>query len=337
MDRVRKIIRFLFTIFLIFALAFFFFIYSITASMVKPGGRRIFTVRSGESARTIAGELRKEGLILNALAFRILVRVSRSETRIKAGDYEITPNMNTINILQKIVRGDVIKRIFTVPEGSSIDDIARILGDDLLISPEEFLGVARNNTFPIGDETPASLEGYLYPDTYQIAQKASARDIAGVMVARFNEIVLPEYEKFPRRKSLTLGRIIIIASLVEKEARLEGERPVIAGVYFNRLDNGIPLQCDATIQFILGSPKPLLTYADLKIPSPYNTYLNSGLPPGPICSPGLASIRAALKPAKVKYLYYVVNELRNDGSHIFSISLKEHERAIERYQKKTGR
>jgi UPF0755 protein len=334
MPRLMKIVRIIFVFFLIFALAFFLFIFSITACMVKPGGSRIFTVRGGESAREIAGELQKEGLVFNALAFRLLVKVARCESRIKAGDYEITSRMNSLSILQKMVRGDVMKRSFTVPEGSRIEEIANILQDNHLADPLQFIEAAKENTtIRIKDATPFSLEGYLYPDTYQVAHNATPRDIVELMVARFNEVVVPEYDKVRAKATLPLASVIILASLVEKEACLDNERPIIAGVYFNRLKKEIPLQCDATIQYALGRSKPVLTYDDLKIASPYNTYEHSGLPPGPICCPGLASIKAVLAPAKIRYLYYVVNESKGDGSHVFSISFEEHRRAIEKYRR----
>jgi UPF0755 protein len=221
----------------------------------------------------------------------------------------------------------------TVPEGATVACIGDLLERRGILSAREFSHFCLDNKeISIDGSIPLSLEGFLYPDTYQLPYRLNAEVVARAMTARFEEVIIPLYQASPEGKKNGLSTVVVIASLVEREARLDRERPVIAAVYYNRLKRGMPLQCDATIQYILGATKPVLGYEDLKIPSPYNTYLHPGLPPGPIGNPGAPSIRAALQPGKDRYLYYVADEKKGDGSHIFSYTYEEHKKAIRDYQ-----
>lgn len=329
------ILKALRVVFVLFILAAIVSVYLISQMTASPGGRedRLFEVKEGETARQISRNLEDQGVIKSRLAFRLLVRLSHGESRIKAGKYRMSPGMNSLQVLEKLVKGKVERLSFTVPEGSEAREIAQILERQSIVKAGDFMEVVTDpKIMKVGEYEPENLEGYLFPDTYLMSGSSTPEEVALLMVNKFNDAVLPVYRR--KARPFSLPDTVILASLVEMEARLDIERPVIAGVLCNRLRKKMPLQCDATIQYILRERKALLSYDDLKIESPYNTYLNQGLPPGPICSPGLSSLKAAMEPGKVKYLYYVVNDEKADGSHIFSMTYDDHLRAIEKYQKK---
>jgi UPF0755 protein len=238
--------------------------------------------------------------------------------------------MSALEMLDALCRGSrKAWRWLTIPEGYSARQIADQVQQQNLGQADAFMAAVSS---PAGFTTPfplpaGSLEGYLFPDTYRVDAGQSSSAIIEQMLRRFDRVV---WQDLFHQKAAYNGRsfrdAIILASLVEAEAKHEKERPIIAGVLLNRLSRGIKLECDATIQYALGDGrKTRLLNQDLSVPSPYNTYQHEGLPPGPICSPGEASIRAAMKPAKVPYLYYVA---RPDGSHVFSVTFAQHEAAI---------
>jgi len=329
-----SILKALRIVFVLFILAAIVSVYLISQMMSSPGGRedRLFEVKEGEAARQIARNLEDQGVIKSSIAFRLLIRLSHGESRIKAGKYRIPPAMNSLQVLEKLVKGKVESFSFTIPEGSESREIAQILENQNICKATDFMGVVTDpGTMKVGSYKPENLEGYLFPDTYLMSGSSTPEEAASLMVNRFNDAVLPVYRR--KVRPFSLPGTVILASLVEMEAKLDSERPVIAGVLCNRLRKRMPLQCDATIQYILRERKAALSYSDLKIESPYNTYLNQGLPPGPICNPGLSSLKAAMDPGEVKYLYYVVNDEKADGSHIFTATYDDHLRAIEKYQK----
>lgn len=332
MKAIVRILKFLFFCFLVVAILMFYFLYSISVPK-KSGFKTVFKVAKGDGAGVIARNLKNEGLIDNALCFRLLVRFAHAQTKIKAGDYELNSDMNSISILEKLVKGDVIMRAFTIPEGSTLKDMAKIFDEKQIIRQDDFTNLTEDNkSIKIGEICPAKLEGFLFPETYHISYDASPEDVIRAMTKMFEQKALPLYNVSALKKRFSLTEVITLASLVEKEAKLNKERPVIAAVYLNRIKLDMPLECDATIQYVLKDIKPNLTYEDLKTESPYNTYLNRGLPPGPICNPGYPSIEAVFSPAKAKYLFYVLNDRKGDGSHVFTTSYKDHLRAIENYQ-----
>jgi UPF0755 protein len=270
-------------------------------------------------------------MIRSALVFRLAAAWGDGWRQVRAGDYALRRGMSALEILRAFERGRVMEEWITVPEGFALWQVAGLLEAKGLGSGENFLRAARSpGEFATGLPLPTdSLEGYLFPDTYKVGRDANApRTLVRMMLARFDEVVWRGLLGGQAPGS-SLHDVITLASLVEGEARLEAERALIAGVLSNRLKRGMMLQCDATVQYALGpgNHKGRLTYADLKIASPYNTYLHPGLPPGPINSPGRASIEAALHPADAPYLFYVA---RPDGSHIFSRTAAEHERAVTR-------
>jgi UPF0755 protein len=249
---------------------------------------------------------------------------------LKAGDYEFAQKASVLDVLSKLVRGDVSFERVTFLEGWTRYDIASEVAAHGFSTREEFLA-ATENAVIIADLDPEAetLEGYLFPDSYNLPRHARPNDIVTMMVNRFREVyaalTIAGTERAPKE-------IVTMASLVEKETGLRSERNVVAGVFYNRLKLGMPLQCDPTVVYAaLRENKPIgkLTGEDLRFPSPYNTYLNPGLPPGPIANPGEASLQAALRPAQTDYLFFVANV---DGGHIFSESLADHNTAVSRYR-----
>ena len=295
----------------------------------------LITISRGDSISKVAAELRAKGLIRSGEVFSAAAYLSGKWRRVQAGRFELTPTMTPLEILDAICLGQrKAWRWLTVPEGYTLQQIAQEVDKEKLTSAAEFLAQAQaptDFTTPFPAPRP-SLEGYLFPDTYRVDAGQSSSAIIEQMLRRFDRVV---WQDLFHQKAAYNGRsfrdAIILASLVEAEAKHEKERPIIAGVLLNRLSRGIKLECDATIQYALGDGrKTRLLNQDLSVPSPYNTYQHEGLPPGPICSPGEASIRAAMKPAKVPYLYYVA---RPDGSHVFSVTFAQHEAAIAQIQR----
>ncbi len=286
-------------------------------------------IRKGSSLDSVSETLFEKQLVKNKLFFKITAKVNDMDTGIKAGLYNLNQSYSNKEILDILNSGRVYKDLVktTIPEGFEAHQIAdRIsnlaLGDkekfmDLVNSPSVFSG---NYTFLNGEDV-LSLEGYLFPDTYFFNKNYSEKDIINVMLKRFDEIYKDEYRKVQNEKNLTLNQVITLASIIEREARIDKERSIISGVFYNRINTHMPLQSCATVQYILGERKPNLSFEDIRIDSPYNTYKNSGLPPGPIASPGKKSIEAALYPEDVDYLYFVA---KKDGSHSFSKTYNEH-------------
>ncbi|MEG6585616.1 endolytic transglycosylase MltG [Dendrosporobacter sp. 1207_IL3150] len=292
------------------------------------------SVKPGMTADTIGSLLYEQGLIKNVLVFRIIAKIHGLDNTLKAGDYSFTKNMPVTAIVEKLARGEVSLRKITIPEGYTVDQIANLIKEKKLADPEKFKEHARNfKNYPYMEankDTIYQVEGFIFPDTYEIANGASEEQLLAMMVDEFNKRFTDDMREKANQLGLPVRDVIILASLVEKEARIDSERPLIAGVFLNRLKNDMPLQSCATIQYILGYPKPELTIQDTKIVSPYNTYINMGLPPGPIANPGTASINAVLNASQTEYLYFVADE---KGHHHFSKTYEEHLLAIERVQK----
>lgn len=314
----------------------FFFLVSLYEP-VSPGSDVRFTVEipEGSHTRSIGAILHEKGLIKSEAVFRLLARWSKKDGRLKAGEYELGPGMALSQILEKLYRGEAVRRSFTVPEGLTVKETARLLAEKG-IGPAAEMSAALSDPALISDLVPAHVEGleyptegYLFPDTYVFQGKPPAREIARMMVGRFRDIWSEELARRAREGGLSLHEVVTLASIVEREARAPEERPIIAGVYLNRLRQGMKLDADPTVRYALGKKTEPLLYKDLKVESPYNTYLHAGLPPGPIASPGLDSIRAVLNPADVPYLYFVAE---SDGRHVFSRTLSEHNRNVARIQ-----
>lgn len=305
--------------------------------LMPVGGSKtvVFDIPQGETGSGVAAKLEKEELIKDARLFKLVMKVTNSAKDIKPGKYELNQNMTMMEILHRIKTGEGKIRLVTIPEGLTMKEIAALLEEKKIVSAKSFLSSAANDSYFINGNKQDSIEGFLLPDTYDLPARYSAGDIIKRLLKEFDDKAVPLYieskDKLPHKMSMR--EIVILASLIEREAQVPGERPVIASVYYNRLKKGMKLQCDATIQYALGKQKEVLKFSDLKVESPYNTYLHEGLPPGPIANPGIESIKAALEPEQTDYLFYVRNDVKNDGSHIFSKTLSEHNNAINNYQK----
>ena len=298
-----------------------------TGPLVAPV---IVEVPAGSTAAAVGEILERHGLIRSALLFRVMARLEGLDGSLQAGYYRLRPDMHLREVLRMLAQGTVAVEQVTIPEGATIRTIAAQLQRRGLVDAERFIELASDDTWLLGDEPrsipkpPGSLEGYLFPDTYRFEVGQGEESIIQKMVARFAEKVLPVYEELGEGSGLSLHEAITLASIIEKEAMRDSERPLISSVFHNRLRLGQPLQADPTLMYVLDPAPRKLYNKHLAIDSPYNTYRYRGLPPTPIASPGLASIRAALRPADTPYLYFVA---RGDGTHIFSRTFQEHVRA----------
>lgn len=285
-----------------------------------------FVVAPNSTARSVARNLERDGVIKSWVVFLALARLTGKAEMIKAGEYDFAGRYNQWQILRLMAEGRVKNFIVVIPEGYTVRQIADVLTRRKIADGDRFRRLALQNGRLLG-HSEASLEGFLFPDTYRLPRGISEEDVARVMMSRFHQVTEPVLGKDDSSgHNFSIYELITVASMVEREARLASERPVIASVIFNRLSGGMKLEIDATVQYALPAHKSRLLYSDLKVDSPYNTYLYPGLPPGPISNPGLGSIKAAASPAKTDYFFYVA---RPDGSHIFSRTYREHLRAID--------
>ena len=292
----------------------------------------------GTSRWGVAEILKQDDAIRNAPAFA-LYSYWHFRRPLQAGEYLIDHQMNSSEIFWKIAKGEIFVHVVTVPEGWTMFDIAQALEAQGICHRDDFLAAARD-TAAISDMAPQaeSLEGFLFPSSYQFTRHTSCGQIADTMVRRFRSVWekldAANAQNFPQR--LTLSQVVTLASLIERETPNPDERPLVAGVFYNRLRSGSALQCDPTVQYALerqGRVEKKVQPEDLKVDSPYNTYRHRGLPPGPISNPGEASLRAALEPAQTDFLYFVAND---QGGHFFSKTLAEHNHNVARYRHLTS-
>jgi len=301
-----------------------------------PEDTRVLVVEPGANAASIAEQLTGLGLVRHPILFRALVRFRDAGGKLRSGHYTLRGPMTLDQVLERLLRGSEQRFDVTFPEGKNLEEMARIAADRGL-DPELFMAAARDPS-PIADLDPDAedLEGYVFPDTYDVPRGEDAEaELVRRMVRHFRSVLseLPP----PEERGLTVRELVTLASLVELETALASERPRIAAVFLNRLERGMLLQTDPTVIYALrlaGSYDGNIRKRDLEIDSPYNTYRYPGLPPGPIASPGREALLGVLDPAEVDDLYFVS---RNDGSHQFSGSLREHERAVDRYQRRRRR
>jgi len=292
---------------------------------------RTIRVERGAPFSEVADRPEQEGLIRSRRGFMFAAFVMGAYRHTKAGEYAISPSMSPAEIIRMLREGEVKKYTVTVPEGYTAREIGRLLEERGLVSGEEFMARVMDRAFAVELGVPGpTLEGYLFPDTYRLKKGMSAKEIAGKMVRRFKEVYEGELRGPARRRGMGMREVVTLASMIEKETSDPAERGLISSVFHNRLKRGIRLQSDPTVIYAMRAFDGNIRKKDLKTRSPYNTYIHYGLPPGPIANPGLESMRAALKPADTKYLYFVS---KNDGTHYFSRSYREHERAVERFQK----
>jgi peptidoglycan lytic transglycosylase G len=279
----------------------------------------------GASFRAAADSMASAGVIQSPLAFRIYARARGRDRQIQAGTYLLRRGTGWSDLVRAMNGGMGIINRVTIPEGFTIAQITPVLVRALKTTPDSVGVAVRDSALRARVSDPAqTLEGYLFPDTYVFAPGTTARQAVTEMVKRFEREWKPQFDTEAMALGHSRHEIVTMASIVEKEARLPEERPVIAAVYYNRLRDGMALQADPTVQYAMGRHTERVLYRDLTIDSPYNTYLHTGLPPGPIASPGGASLRAALTPANVPFLYFVAAP---DGHHEFRATMAEHEKA----------
>ena len=280
----------------------------------------------GSTFRVAADSLQRAGVVRSARLFRIYASLGGHDRHIRAGTYLMSRGMSWGEVVKALTQGTGLIHTVTIPEGYAIADIVQLLARALGVQPESVEVAARDSAMRRRLDVPTpTLEGYLFPDTYSFPDGTTGRAAVETMVRRFEQIWQPQWNDRLRALAMTRHQVITLASIVETEARLAPERPVIAAVYLNRLRAGMRLQADPTVQYALGKHVGRLMYKDLLIESPYNTYKYKGLPPGPIASPGRASIVAALNPAAVPYRYFVAHL---DGHHEFHVDFASHSRAV---------
>jgi UPF0755 protein len=296
---------------------------------IPPRGAMVM-VREGDTVATVAARLERAGVVRSAVLFRAWARLSGRDRAMQPGEYHFPAPLSPAALLEVLATGGEHPEV-TVPEGLTVREVAGLLARNGYGAAETFLCLADDPEFLLAAGVPGpQLEGYLFPDTYRFTPVMGASEILAVMVRRFHERFDAARHRRGAERGMSVNEVITLASIVEKESALPAERPVVAGVFYNRLRIGMPLQSDPTLIYGLPDFSGDLTRADLARATPYNTYLVTGLPPGPIANPGLAAIDAVLAPADTPYFYFVS---RNDGSHVFAANLQDHNRNVARYQK----
>ncbi|CAH1205816.1 Endolytic murein transglycosylase [Paenibacillus auburnensis] len=305
---------------------------------VEPAGPAVtFTIEKGMGSSEIADLLEENGIIRNGLLFKGYLKWVKEGSSFKAGTYTASPGDTYDQLIARLNAGDVVKEetvVFTIPEGFTAKQVADKLAEAWNQKAEVFLKVIDSGTglaaadrlgIPVNAELRHRLEGYLFPETYELVKDSTPQEIVEAMLEQLEKKLdsIPDWKTKLDKRGLSLHELLTVASLVEREVVVDEERPLVAGVIYNRLNKGQKLEIDATVQYLLDKQKERLLNKDLKVDSPYNTYKNAGLPPGPIASPGLASIQAALEPKASEYYFYVT---KKDGSqgHLFGKTYKEH-------------
>jgi UPF0755 protein len=307
------------------------FAYFLTTPTGAGGNVKLVDFSRGSSLRKLADELETGGVIGNSGLFVLYARLKGVAGKVQAGAYQFNDSMKPADILRMLVAGEVYEKRFAVPEGYSIYQLAEMLDERGIFRKEAFLAECRNKTV-LNDMgiRGKSVEGYLYPSTYNLVRIENPAALVKTMTGQFSKIYEERFASLEKGSGLTRHQIITLASMVEKEAVLPSEKPLIASVFHNRLKKGIPLQSDPTAVYGVRAFGGKVSKTDVHRNSPYNTYIIRGLPPGPIGNPGSGAIEAVLKPAASGFYYFVA---RNDGSHQFSVTLDEHNRAVNRYLK----
>ena len=299
---------------------------------LKPSEPKYVLLHPGWSARRIAKELKSAGVIRSSNAF-LLVHYADARKNLKAGEYKFDQSATALQVRDRLARGDVYTHTVVIPEGYNMFDIARTVEEAGLGKADDFLKIAREQTVLVRnvDPTATTLEGYLFPDTYEFTRTQSMNDIIAAMVHRFQR------EATAIGLSADVHKTVTMASIIEKETSVPEERPIVSSVYYNRLSRNIALAADPTVVYaalIDGRYRGTIYQSDLQAASPYNTYKFPGLPPGPIANPGRESLKAAMAPAKTDFLYFVAEG--NTGHHKFSSSYEEHQRNVLAYRRAIG-
>jgi UPF0755 protein len=297
----------------------------------RPRTQTSVVIPRGTSFSDVVGLLQEHDVLAHPIAFRILARMREDEADVKAGEYGFAPGETSDEILRKLVAGEAQVAVWvTIPEGFTAREIAQTLAERKLGNALAYQHAFLHEGLALDGSRTSSLEGYLFPSTYLLPIDLTPQLAVKVMTDEFRKELPADAEARARALGLTVAQVVTIASLVEREAKASDERALMAGVYYNRLRLGMPLEVDATIEYIFPQHHAVITRHDLAIDSPYNTYLHTGLPPTPIANPGRASLDAAFDPRPSDYLYYVY---KGDGHHAFARTLAEHNANVERYLK----
>ena len=287
-------------------------------------------IEQGDSFAAVVRKLHEQKVISNERLFALWARLTGVEKKIHWGLYRFDAALSPRDILERMVLGKGVFQTVTIPEGLTVREIAELLGRMQIADSEKFLAAAADpetlRLFGLEDKGP---EGYLFPDTYHFTPATPEKDMLIAMAERFRKTTEPLLDQYSEAVRMTPHEIVILASMIEKETGVEAERPLVSAVFHNRLQLHMPLQSDPTVIYGLKDFNGNLTRKDLDRPTPYNTYRITALPPGPICNPSLSSIKAALHPAEVPYLYFVS---KNDGTHLFSEKFEAHKQAVKTYQ-----
>ena len=287
-------------------------------------------VKPGQGLNSFSETLYHQGIIQHPLKFKLFARMKRYETKIKAGEYMLSSAMTPEKILDIMVNGKVHLRRMTVPEGYNLRQIAQIVEASGFASREDFLKVATNADWVHKQGIEAeTLEGYLFPDTYLFPKGETLEKIISIMVKRFRSAFKPEWKHRAEALGLSIHEVVTLASIIEKETGTAFERPIISSVFHNRLKRKMRLASDPTVIYGIKNFDGNITKKHLAEPTPYNTYIIKGLPPGPIANAGIGSLEAALYPADTKFLFFVS---KKDTTHQFSTNLKDHQAAVRKYQ-----
>jgi UPF0755 protein len=290
----------------------------------------LFEVGPGEGFSAVARNLHARGLVVKPDKFKLVARFKGADKKIRAGEYELSAALSPRQILKKLVSGKVRLYRLTIPEGHTLQQIARTAEKARLCSAAEFITAAEDPSVVAALGIPAkNLEGYLYPDTYFFPKGTPAAEIVRAMTDHFQTVFKPEWGARAAELKMSRHAIVTLASIIEKETGAAFERPLISSVFHNRLKRGMRLQTDPTVIYGIPNFNGNLTRKDLATPTPYNTYVIRGLPPGPIASPGAKALEAALYPAETRYLYFVS---KKDSTHQFSTNIRDHNKAVRKYQ-----
>ena len=336
MKKIKKIIFYFLFFILLFSLFIFFLWQAIyLAKIPYDKESKIFTIEKGQGLKEISTNLEKEGIIKSDFLFNLYAIFSKKSTKLQAGKYELSSSMAIPEIVEKFVKGEVIKEKITIIEGWNLNDIEKAINEKFKIKTQKLKLSVKNlpefkEKFDFLKNLPenATLEGFLFPDTYEFSFNVREEEILEKMLVNFDKKLNSQLREEIKKQNKTIFEIIIMASLIEKEVQTMEDKKLVSGVLWKRLKIGMPLQVDATITYITGKKTTKISIEETQIDSPYNTYKYFGLPIGPICNPGLDSILAAIYPRESDYLFYLST---SDGKTIFSKNLLEHNIAKAKY------
>ncbi len=313
------------------AAALGWFAFSVFADRSHPGNVTEVIVPRGSTFHDIAEQLARTGVIGNATTFRLYAKLKHADTAAHAGAFRFEPHQSAADVLAQLESGGAqIARWLTIPEGFTAKEIAQRLQDEGFGNASAYYAAFMRDSIAIDGARTKNLEGYLFPSTYLIPTDATPKAVERILTDQFRKELPPDAAAKAKAHGVSVPQAVVVASLIEREAKADDERPLMAGVYYNRLRLGMPLEVDASIEYALPEHHSVITYGDLRTNSPYNTYLHQGLPPTPIANPGGPSLQAAFNPKPSPYLYYVY---KGNGHHAFARTLAEQNANVAKYLK----